>query len=79
MGRTLAVRLGETAAVTLIGDGVIGLLQPVQHIQRWESGPAWWQRALGPLVGNARDTRAFAAAEVVAGLALMWALPPRRR
>jgi hypothetical protein len=78
MASTIVVRLGETAAVTLIGDGVVGLLQPVQHIARWESGPAWWKRALGPLVGNPRDTRAFAVAEIAAGIALIWLLPPRR-
>lgn len=79
MARNLAVRVGETVAVGMIGDGVIGLLQPEQHIARWESGPAWWQRALRPFVGNARNTRTFAAAEIVAGVALVWALPPRRR
>lgn len=79
MGRKIAVRVGETVGIGLIGDGVIGLLQPEQHIARWESGPSWWQRALKPFVGDARNTRTFAAAEVVAGIALVWLLPPGRK
>lgn len=79
MSRSIAVRVGETVGIGLIGDGVIGLLQPEQHIARWESGPSWWQRALKPFVGDARNTRTFAAAEIVAGVALVWLLPADRR
>lgn len=75
MGRTIVTRMAETVGLGLIGDGVIGLMQPERHAQRWESGPAWWQRALKPVVGDARDSRVFAAVEVVAGIALVWALP----
>lgn len=79
MARSIAVRVGETVGIGLIGDGVIGLLQPEQHVARWDSGPAWWQRALRPFVGDARYTRTFAAAEIAVGLALVWALPPGRK
>ncbi|MFV0634123.1 hypothetical protein [Demequina sp.] len=75
MGRNLAIRTAETVGMGLIGDGVLGLLQPEQHVARWESGPSWWQRGLRPFVGNARNTRTFAAVEIVAGIALVWALP----
>ena len=78
MSRSIAVRVGETVGIGLIGDGVIGLLQPEQHIARWEDGPSWWQRALRPFVGNAKNTRTFAVAEIVVGIGLVWALPPRK-
>ncbi len=56
-------RFKEFAAMVLIGDGILGLLAPAQHVARWRVGP--WREALGWAEQRPEFVRAIAAGEVV--------------
>jgi hypothetical protein len=61
-------RLGESAGMLMIGDGVLGFLYPRDHCLLWRGGPNWWRGAIAWFANHPRATRAFAAAEIASGL-----------
>ena len=61
-------RLGESAAMLVIGDGVLGMLYPREHCLLWRGGPRWWRGAIDWFAAHPAITRTFAATEVAAGL-----------
>ena len=61
-------RMTEIAALLLIGDGVVGLLQPERHTRLWRNGPAPYRAAMQPFVRNPGLTRFAAAGELALGL-----------
>lgn len=58
----------ECAAMMMIGDGALGLLQPQRHMRLWENGPCWWRAMMQPFVRRPALTRAVGAAELAAGI-----------
>jgi hypothetical protein len=61
-------RLEETLGMAMIGDGVLGIVAPVEHCRLWQSGPPWWQRMIRPFLEHPGATRCLAAAELGLGL-----------
>ncbi|MCY1159547.1 MAG: hypothetical protein MOP51_2572 [Citricoccus sp.] len=62
------VRIVESLVMLKVGDGVLTMLFPVEHLARWEFGPwapmmAWFRQRPGL-------TRAIGAAQVVGSLAV---------
>lgn len=58
----------ETTAMLLIGDGILGLLQPSAHCAVWQVGANSWDTALEWFADRPRLVRACAALEIAAGL-----------
>jgi hypothetical protein len=69
MQRTL-----EMAAVFMIGDGLLGVLQPKRHVELWRSEMPALNAMVRPFVGNPARRRAYGVLQVGAGLALASAL-----
>ena len=64
-------RIGrDLGAISLIGDGIVGLLIPARHARRYDVGPTSWRRAMRFFAHRPVLTRAIAVVEVVAGLRL---------
>lgn len=66
----LSRRAAEMAATFMIGDGLLGLLQPDRHVALWQeqAGGAEW--LVRPFVGRPSLRRAYAVVQIAAGLAL---------
>ncbi|KQM66975.1 MULTISPECIES: hypothetical protein [unclassified Sphingomonas] len=66
----LSRRAAEMAATFMIGDGLLGLLQPGRHVALWQdrAGGAEW--LVRPFVDRPTLRRAYAVAQIAAGLAL---------
>ena len=67
----------EMAAVFMIGDGLLGLVQPVRHVELWRSGTPALDVMVRPFDGNPGRRRAYGILQVGAGLALASALKRR--
>lgn len=61
-------RAVETTAIILIGDGVVGALNPQRHARLWLAGPPAWRRAMAPFVERPGFTRALSALEAGLGI-----------
>lgn len=59
---------GRSFAIMLIGDGVLGLVDPKRSVLLWNRGPQFWRNAVEPLAQNLNLTRAAGAAEIAFGL-----------
>ncbi|WP_419826713.1 hypothetical protein [Sphingomonas sp.] len=75
MDKTLSLRrTAEMAAVFMIGDGMLGLLQPDRHVKLWRSDV----RAVDALVdrfdGKPTLRRGYGLIQIAGGLALASAL-----
>lgn len=72
-------RTAEVLAMSMIGDGVVSVVQPRRHVLRWLVGPAVQRRWFGYFAARPGLTRVAGAAE--AALGLWWAsrLPARPR
>ncbi|CAM3250237.1 MULTISPECIES: hypothetical protein [Sphingomonas] len=70
-------RGGEMAAVFMIGDGMLGLLQPSRHVELWRSDVTAVDMLIRPFVDHPLRRRAYGLLQLAAGLALASAL--RRR
>jgi hypothetical protein len=66
----LTKRTAELAATFMIGDGLLGLLQPRRHVALWQdrAGGAEW--TVRPFVGHPGRRRLYAVVQIAAGLAL---------
>lgn len=76
-GCVIQERVTEIAALLLVGDGVVGMLQPERHVRLWQRGPRTYRAAVEPFVKHPGLTRVLAAAEAAAGL--WWASRQRPR
>ncbi|HEY8671012.1 MAG TPA: hypothetical protein VIL63_09245 [Terriglobales bacterium] len=65
-----AQRLIELGALILIGDGVMGLLQPRRHSLLWHFGPELARAATEELAEHPKTARILYLAEAAIGLAL---------
>lgn len=61
-------RIAEIAALLLIGDGMVGMLQPERHTRLWRRGPAPYRAAMEPFVRHSWLPRILGAVETGAGL-----------
>ncbi|BCW67250.1 hypothetical protein NicSoilB4_20130 [Arthrobacter sp. NicSoilB4] len=71
----MKIVLAESAAMMAIGDGVLGVLFPVQHSTRWEFGPEPWRKCMRMWADRPGLTRAVSLLQIAAGIALASRLP----
>lgn len=72
-GKTLQIglrRSGEMAAVFMIGDGLLGLLQPRRHVELWRSDVPAVDMLVRSFAGHPLRRRAYGLLQLAAGLAL---------
>jgi hypothetical protein len=58
----------DLAAVALIGDGVVGLLEPRAHCLHWRIGPKPFRRLIDAFVAHPNLTRTLAGIEAGLGI-----------
>ena len=63
-------RAAEMAAVFMIGDGLLGMLQPSRHVDLWRSDVAAVDNLVKPFGGKPGRRRAYGLLQLVAGVAL---------
>lgn len=64
-------RIAEIAALLLIGDGMVGMLQPERHTRLWRRGPTPYRAAMEPFVRHRWLSQVLGAMET--GVGLCWA------
>lgn len=69
-------RTAEMAAVFMIGDGLLGLLQPQRHVDLWRSDVAAVDALVKPFAGHARRRQAYGLLQLGAGILLASRLRP---
>ena len=72
-------RAGEMAAVFMIGDGLLGLLQPTRHVDLWRSDVAAVDALVSPFGGKPTRRRLYGLVQLSAGVALAASLRPARK
>ena len=73
----LPPRIAEMAATFMIGDGLLGLIQPHRHVALWQQDAAGAELAVRPFVGRPNRRRVYAVVQIAAGLALAAYQRPR--
>ncbi len=63
-------RAAEMAAVFMIGDGLLGMLQPSRHVDLWRSDVAAVDILVKPFGGRPGRRRAYGLLQLAAGVAL---------
>ena len=63
-------RAAEMAAIFMVGDGLIGLLQPRRHVDLWKDDALGTEKLVKPFVGRPGRRRLYAIVQIAAGLAL---------
>lgn len=63
-------RSAEMAALFMIGDGVLGLVQPRRHVALWRSDVRAVDALVKPFAGRPGRRRGYALVQIAAGLAL---------
>ncbi|WP_076073255.1 hypothetical protein [Sphingomonas montana] len=63
-----AARTGEMCAVFMIGDGVLGMLQPDRHLALWESDVGIVDGLTRPFQGRPGRRRVYGAVQLLAGV-----------
>lgn len=71
-------RAAEMAAVFMIGDGLLGLLQPIRHVGLWRSEVAAVDALVAPFGGKPGRRRWYGLVQATAGIALAASLRPRQ-
>ena len=72
-GNNLAIgfrRTAEMAAVFMIGDGLLGLLQPERHVGLWRSEVGAVDALVKPFAGHPGRRRAYGLLQIAGGIAL---------
>jgi hypothetical protein len=64
----IRARVGESAGMLMIGDGVLGLIRPAEHCLVWRGGPRWWRATIDWFAAHPAATRGAAVVELGAGL-----------
>jgi hypothetical protein len=74
-------RAAEMAAVFMIGDGTLGLLQPTRHVTLWRSDVRAVDALVARFDGRPALRRGYGLLQIACGLALASALrrPPQAR
>ncbi len=63
-------RSAEMAAVFMIGDGLLGLLQPERHVQLWRSDVRAVDGLVSPFAGHPARRRLYGLLQIGAGVLL---------
>jgi hypothetical protein len=63
-------RAAEMAAIFMVGDGLIGLLQPRRHVDLWKDDALGTENLVAPFVDRPGRRRLYAVVQIAAGLAL---------
>ena len=63
-------RAAEMAAIFMVGDGLIGLLQPRRHVDLWKDDALGTEKLVAPFVDRPGRRRLYAFVQIAAGLAL---------
>ncbi|MDF2493099.1 hypothetical protein [Sphingomonas sp.] len=71
-------RSAEMAAVFMIGDGLLGLLQPKRHVALWRSDVGAVDALVRPFGRHAGRRRLYGLAQISAGIMLAASLRPKR-
>ena len=66
----LVPRIAEMAAIFMVGDGLIGLLQPRRHVELWREDALGAEKAVAPFVGKLGKRRLYGLVQIGAGLML---------
>ncbi|TPG12402.1 hypothetical protein [Sphingomonas oligophenolica] len=70
MNDRLIARVAEMAAIFMVGDGVVGLIEPRRHVDLWKDRALGAEKAVAPFVDRPGRRRAYALIQIAAGLAL---------
>ena len=65
-----AARAAEMAAIFMVGDGLIGLLQASRHVDLWKDDALGTEKLVKPFVDRPGRRRLYAVVQIAAGLAL---------
>ena len=65
-------RAKHFAAMVLIGDGVMAIVNPRNDARAWKTGPKLWHSLMGKLSERPGLTRVIGVAQVIGGIC--WAL-----
>jgi hypothetical protein len=63
-------RAAEMAAIFMVGDGLIGFLQPRRHVDLWKDDALGTEKLVKPFVDRPGRRRLYAVLQIAAGLAL---------
>ncbi|WP_448500807.1 hypothetical protein [Sphingomonas sp.] len=69
-------RAVEMAAMFMIGDGALGLLQPRRHVSLWQDDALGSEKLVAPFRDRPGRRRAYALIQIAAGL---WLADRQRR
>lgn len=75
-GRLLP-RVAEMAAIFMVGDGLVGLVQPRRHIDLWKHDALGAEKTVAPFINRPGRRRAYALAQIAAGLFIASKQRPR--
>lgn len=64
----LIPRVAEMAAIFMVGDGLVGLIQPRRHVDLWKDRALGAERAVAPFVDRPGRRRGYALVQIAAGL-----------
>ena len=67
MSRVVA-RIAEMAAIFMVGDGLVALVQPRRHVDLWRESALGAEVAVKPFVDRPGRRRLYALAQIGAGL-----------
>ena len=73
-----AKRTAEMAAIFMIGDGLLGLLQPERHVALWRSRWSGVDRLVRPFEDRPDRRRLYGVVQIASGLALASSLHVRK-
>ncbi len=71
-------RSAEMAAVFMIGDGLLGLLQPERHVDLWRSDIGAVDALVRPFGDRPGRRRLYGLLQIAGGIAIAAAQRPRR-
>ena len=63
-------RAAEMAAIFMVGDGLLGLLQPRRHVDLWKDDALGTEALVHPFVDRPGRRRLYAVVQIAAGIAL---------
>ncbi len=69
-------RTAEMAAIFMIGDGILGILQPERHVALWRSNLAAADMLVRPFGDRPGRRRVYGVLQLAAGIALASRLLP---